>query len=193
MYLIHSSEFKPFSCHGWNHYSNVIMGAIASQITGLTIVYSTVYSSADQRKHQSSTSMAFVRGIHRWPVNSPHKWPGTRKIFPFDDVIMGKIPPIYIHISANHRSAETSQSQSISKGKYKKDVTPLPTHCCYVFLVLNHRYVILLHCQSYRQQVRNARQSNRTVQRATRQYLPRRWAWMVYLRRVFLQVFMTRF
>ena len=48
-----------------------------------------VYSDADQRKHQSSALLAFVRGIHRWPVNSPHKWPVTRKIFPFDDVIMG--------------------------------------------------------------------------------------------------------
>ena len=70
------------------HYNAVIMGAIASQITSLTIVYPTVYSDADQRKHQSSASLAFVRGIHRRPVNSPHKWPVTRKMFPFDDVIM---------------------------------------------------------------------------------------------------------
>ena len=71
-----------------DHFNDVPMDAIASQITSLTIVYSTVYSDADQRKHQSSTSLAFVRGIHRWPVNSPHKWPITRKMFPFDDVIM---------------------------------------------------------------------------------------------------------
>ena len=64
------------------------MGAIASQITSLTFVYSTLYSDADQRKHQSSASLAFVREIHRGPVNSPHKWPVTRKMFPFDDVIM---------------------------------------------------------------------------------------------------------
>ena len=70
------------------HYDDVIMGAMASQITSLTIAYSTVYSGADQRKHQSSVSLAFVRGIHRGPVNSPHKWPVTRKMFPFDDVIM---------------------------------------------------------------------------------------------------------
>ena len=70
------------------HYSDVIMGIIASQITSLTIVYSIVYSDADQRKHQSSASLAFVRGIHRVPVNSPHKWPVTWKMFPFDDVIM---------------------------------------------------------------------------------------------------------
>ena len=64
------------------------MGAMASQNTSITIVYSTVYSGTDQRKHQSSASLAFVLGIHRWPVNSPHKWPVTRKMFPFDDVIM---------------------------------------------------------------------------------------------------------
>ena len=65
-----------------------MMGAMASQITSLTIVNSTVYSGVDQRKHQSSASLAFVRGIHRWPVNSPHKWPVTQKMFPFDDVII---------------------------------------------------------------------------------------------------------
>ena len=70
------------------HYCDVIMGAMASQITSLTIVYSIVYSGADQRKHQRSASLVFVRGIHRRPVNSPHKWPVTRKMFPFDDVIM---------------------------------------------------------------------------------------------------------
>ena len=65
------------------------MGSIASRITSLVIVYSTVYSDADQSKHQSSASLAFVWGIHRRPVtvNSPHKWPVTRKMFPFDDVI----------------------------------------------------------------------------------------------------------
>ena len=68
------------------HYGDVIMGAIASQITSLAIVYSTVYSDADQRKHQSSASLAFVWGIHRLPVNSSHKWPVTRKMF--DDVII---------------------------------------------------------------------------------------------------------
>ena len=64
------------------------MGAMASQITSLTSVYSTVHSVADQRKHQTSALLAFVRGIHRWPVNSSHKGPVTRKMFPFDDVIM---------------------------------------------------------------------------------------------------------
>ena len=73
------------------HNSVVIMGPMASQITGLTIVYSTVYSGADQRKHQSSASLAFVWGIHQWLVNSPHKWPVTRNMFPFDDVIIWRL------------------------------------------------------------------------------------------------------
>ena len=63
---------------------------MASQITSLTIVYSTVYSGADQRKRQSYASLAFAREIHQWPVNghSPHKGPVTGKMFPFDDIIM---------------------------------------------------------------------------------------------------------
>ena len=70
------------------HYSDVIMGMVASQITSLMILYSTIYSGADQRKHQSSVSLAFVRGIHRWLVNSPHKGPVAQKMFPFDEIIM---------------------------------------------------------------------------------------------------------
>ena len=61
---------------------------MAPQITSLTIVYSTVYSGEDQTKYQSSASLAFVRGIHRSPMNSPHKGPVALKIFPFDAVIM---------------------------------------------------------------------------------------------------------
>ena len=61
---------------------------MASQITGVSIICSTVFSGAGQRKHQSSAWLAFVRGIHRWPVDSPHKGPVTRKMFPFDYVII---------------------------------------------------------------------------------------------------------
>ena len=53
---------------GLTHYDDVIMGAMASQITSLTIVNSIIYSGTDQRKHQSSASLAFVSGIHRGPV-----------------------------------------------------------------------------------------------------------------------------
>ena len=64
------------------------MSALASQITSLTIVSLIVYSGTDQRKYQSSASLAFVWGIHCWPVNSPHKGPVTWKMFPFEDFIM---------------------------------------------------------------------------------------------------------
>ena len=53
-------------------YHNFHIHHNGKKITSLTIIYSTV---ADQGKHQSSTSLVFVRGIHRWPANSPHKWP----------------------------------------------------------------------------------------------------------------------
>ena len=72
----------------YSHYSGIIMSSMASQITGASVVYWTVYSGADQRKHQRSTSLAFVRGIHRWPVNSPHKRPVTQIMFSFVDLIM---------------------------------------------------------------------------------------------------------
>ena len=71
------------------HYYDVIMSTMASQITSLTVVYSIIYTGADQRKNQSSTSLAFVGGIHQWLVNSPHKRPVMQTMFPFD-IIMGK-------------------------------------------------------------------------------------------------------
>ena len=76
------------------HYNDVIMGAMASRFTGVSIVCSSVGTGVNQRKHQSSASLGFVRGIHRWPVNSPHKRPVTREMFPFDDVIMRERCPL---------------------------------------------------------------------------------------------------
>ena len=85
--IIRDMVHEQFCCTNATN-DDVIKSVMASRITSLTIVYSTFYSGADQREHQSSASSAFVLGIHRWPVNSPHKWPVTRKMFPFDDVIM---------------------------------------------------------------------------------------------------------
>ena len=103
---------------GWqfqsSHYSDTIMNAMESQITGVSIVYSTVCSGGDQRKHQSSASLVFVRGIHRLPVNSPHKGPVTRKMLRHNDVMM-----IQVHSSLDewqkslhwgHMSAMASQT-----------------------------------------------------------------------------------
>ena len=71
-----------------HHYNDVIMSLMAYLIISLTIVYPSINSVTDQRKHQSSATLAFGQGIHRWPVNFQHKWPVTREIFPFDNVII---------------------------------------------------------------------------------------------------------
>ena len=90
------------------------MGTIASQITSLTTVYSTVYSDADRRKYQSSASLAFVRGIHLRPVNSRHKWPATRKMFPFDDAIM-MTKDTWKHVFVYHLSYKQRHLWSIDR------------------------------------------------------------------------------
>ena len=83
------------------HNNDVIMSAMASQITSLIIVYSTVYSGTDQRKHQSSVSLVFVRGIHWWSVISSHKGPVMRRMFLFDDIIMVQYCCVQPRIKSN--------------------------------------------------------------------------------------------
>ena len=82
-------------------YNDVIISTMAFQITGVSIVYSTVGKSPDQRKQQSSASLASVWGNHRWPAITPHKRPVTRKMFPFDDVITHVCNTSAIHIGSN--------------------------------------------------------------------------------------------
>ena len=89
------------------HNSDVIMDA-----TSLTIVYSTVYTGADQRKHHSSASLVLLRGIHRWPVTSPYKGSVTRKMFPFGDVIMNNTDSGKIHCCYEWYSLWLPQCQS---------------------------------------------------------------------------------
>ena len=110
------------------NYNEVITTTMASQITSLTIVYSTVYSGADQNKHQSSASLAFVRGIHRGPVNSPHKWPVTWKMFPFDDVIMGNI----LRWSTNRLHVQLLDFQMIEASIYDSVPGQQPNNRCWV-------------------------------------------------------------
>ena len=86
-----------------SRYSDVIMRAMASQITDVSIVDSTVCWGADQIKQQRFASLAFVRGIHRWPVNFPHKGPVTGKMFPFDTVIMVKLFNAEMLLLIHHR------------------------------------------------------------------------------------------
>ena len=96
-------------------YSDITMSMMVSQITSVSIVYHLfwprwqktsklrVTGHCDDRKYQSSASLAFVRGIHRWPVNSPHKGPVMQKMLPFDDVIMFWPVNIYHHSGAQFR------------------------------------------------------------------------------------------
>ena len=95
------------------HYSDVIMSAMASQVTGVSIVCLIVCSGVDQRKHRSSASRAFVRGIHRWPEDSPHKGSVTRKMFPFDEVIMDCSMAKGTHASVNYYSCRVVAAVSV--------------------------------------------------------------------------------
>ena len=95
-----------------NHYNDVRMSTMASQITSLTIIYSPVYSGKNQRKHQSSVSLVLVRGIHRWSVNFPHKGSVTWKMFPFDDVIMKR---------QRHRQNQGQTSREIKQSNTHRD------------------------------------------------------------------------
>ena len=101
-FLAYTGFYQPFvglvRSHQSLHYNDVIMSLMASEITSLTSVCSTVYSGADQRKHQSSVSLASVQGIRRGPVNSSHKGPVARKMFPFDDVFMAKVSSSHSHM-----------------------------------------------------------------------------------------------
>ena len=86
----------------WNYidilYSDVTMDPLASKITSVSIVYSTVCPGADQRKHQSPASLTFVRGIHWWLVYFPNKGPVTQKVYPLHDVIINKMSSAMINL-----------------------------------------------------------------------------------------------
>ena len=133
------------------------MGTMASQITSLTIVYSTVYSGTGQRNHQSSASLTFVQRIHRWPVNSLHKGTVTRKMFPFDDVIM---------VTASSQFCETkmqiylstfpeiySVQQWINKrfkviSQRKNNVESICCFCKYMQIDLSN-WIVLIQCPGF--------------------------------------------
>ena len=133
------------------HYADVIMGTIASQITSLNIVYSTVYSDADQRKHQSSASLAFVWGIHRGPMNSPHKWPVKRKMFPFGDVIMHYLYQCWhniiliILITVAITGTDMPQANDRSRYQGHGQVLHLTVSCNYLSLPLIHVSIPYIH------------------------------------------------
>ena len=116
-------------CHFVQRYSDVIKNTMSSQITGVSIVCSSVCSGVGQRKHQSSTSLAFVRGNHRWPVDSPNKGPVTRKVFPFDDVIMGYSP---------HNKCNTAQTRYWIRVDSQYEFTAVFSWCIWHPVLLGH-------------------------------------------------------
>ena len=83
--------FKTLLC-----YLSYLTKKYTLQITGISDVCSAICSGADQRNHQSPMWLAFVKGIHRWPVDSPQKGPVTWKMFPLDDVIMTIQRPLHL-------------------------------------------------------------------------------------------------
>ena len=105
------------------------MSSIASQITSPRIVFSTVYLDTDQRKHQSSASLAFVQGIHRKPVNSPHKWPVTRKMFPFDDVIMDLVMDLVMDVVRTWLLSITPFFQNWKRSCWARNMTMTGSYC----------------------------------------------------------------
>ena len=121
------------------HYDDVRMGAIASQITSLTIVYSTVYSDADQRKHQSSASLAFVWGIHRdrWIPRTKGQLQGKSfhlmtsswfftqlHVIPFDT----NTPNIHLHLTRVFKARQLHSIQKVvtSSAVSSADVLKIP-------------------------------------------------------------------
>ena len=96
-------------------------------------------SYANQRKHQSSASLAFVRGIHREPVNSPHKWPVTRKMSPFDDVIMEPMNNLKIlhRIRSKYEELHWLVITSRCRHVFKLLTVPLRTYACQTAEIMN--------------------------------------------------------
>ena len=85
---IYSGNIKPISALFSLLYDNFHDCTFQSVLSRLYDWTRCVYTGTDQRKYQSSASLAFVRGNHRWLVNSPYKGPVTRKMFPFDNVFI---------------------------------------------------------------------------------------------------------
>ena len=115
------------------HYNDFIMSMIASQTTSISTVCSTVGPGTDQRKHQSSASLTFVQGIHRWPLYSPHKRPVMQKMFPFDDVIM----EVYIHMYGINlgwvQRDRSNQPVSYPLLRYLSHITHHCESCTYIW------------------------------------------------------------
>ena len=81
----------------WKHITVTSLWARWRLKSPASRLFTQPFIQADRRKHQRSASLAFVRWIHRSPVNSPHKWPVTRRMFPFYDVITKNQMDLYVN------------------------------------------------------------------------------------------------
>ena len=145
--------------HLWTIYSfiwcyllslqDTIMSPMASQITAVSIVCQAVCSGADQRKHQSYASLTFVMGFHLWPVNSPHKGPETRKMYPsYDAIMIAKIDMnTYCLRSVAHSSGLGTISVLISfiLHQWYKSVKG----CIYIYMYILFYYLFLKITEKY--------------------------------------------
>ena len=122
------------------HYCDVIMGAMASQITSLEIVYSTVYSCADQRKQQSSSSLAGICLTGEFPTQRPV----TRKMFPFDDAIMQGCGEAFAVLSVRlflvHARPIARATRHIKCCKYSKTNNVWLTHTHWPWCTHTHKH-----------------------------------------------------
>ena len=105
---VHRLAKRSFSLHWPNNKHNGVLNRQPSDC-----LLNSFIQDADQRKHQSSAALVFVRGIHRWPVNSPHKGPVTRKMFSFDDVIITTLYFIIWNFERRHLECDKSSQRPI--------------------------------------------------------------------------------
>ena len=124
------------------HYNDVIMGTIASRITSLRIVYSTVYSDAEQRKYQSSASLAFVWGIHRAPMNSSHKWPVTGKMIWWRHHVCFNHGVIRNSMALLHHSTSVIRVKLTDKQFRKRLVNFVLTIWCYDLVLIYNSHAV---------------------------------------------------
>ena len=135
-----------------DHYSDVIMSAMVSQFTGVSIVCSIVCSGADQKIYQSSASLNFVKGIHRWPADSPNKGRVTGKMFPLDDVIMDEtislkmMDAILHHVWINALIFTVQEVWWIVLYGLTPLIPIVRYHCCH-FGPYGHRWQGVVHCK----------------------------------------------
>ena len=133
-YHEYGMKMGPLHFNKIKHYNDVIMGAIASQISSLMIVYSTVYPDADQRKQQSFASLAFVRGIHRGPVNSRTNGQLRGKCF---HLMTSSCITITAHTHTNTHTHPKEQCDYKNKHNIESDMLPSAIILNYEVLIKN--------------------------------------------------------